>query len=85
MNFDKIKDKIYPWIKVTYESNEEVPNSKREIDRKEDEHPMMQNWLGNLAIFYAVDEGDQFSLILKRDLPKNMSIEELHDLSLIHI
>ena len=81
MNFDKIKDKIYPWIKVTYESNEEVPNSKREIDLKEDEQPIMQNWLGNLAIFYAVDEGDQFSLILKRDLPKNMSIEELHDIA----
>jgi uncharacterized protein YtpQ (UPF0354 family) len=81
MNFDEIKDKIYPWIKVVYEPNEEVPNSTQEIELKDEEQPIMQNWLGNLAIFYAVDEGDHFSLILKRDLPKNMTSEELHDIS----
>jgi len=81
MNFDEIKDKIYPWIKVVYEPDEEVPNSTQEIELKDEEQPIMQNWLGNLAIFYAVDEGEQFSLILKRDLPQNISIEDLHEIA----
>ncbi|MFA7447325.1 MAG: DUF1444 family protein [Weeksellaceae bacterium] len=81
MNFEEIKDKIYPWIKVVYEPDEEVPNSTREIKLKDEEQPIMQNWLGNLAIFYAVDEGDQFSLVLKRDLPTKVSIEELHEIA----
>lgn len=81
MNFEEIKYKIYPWIKVVYEPAEGIQNSPQEIELKDEEQPIMQNWLGNLAIFYAVDEGDQFSLILKRDLPKNMTIEELHDIS----
>ena len=81
MNFDEIKDKIYPWIKVVYEPDEEVPNSTQEIELKDEEQPIMQNWLGNLAIFYAVDEGEQFSLMLKRDLPQNISIGELHDIA----
>lgn len=82
MNFEEIKDKIYPWIKVVYEPGEEVPNSTQEIELKEEEEqPIMQNWLGNLAIFYAVDEGDQFSLVLKRDLPTKVSIEELHEIA----
>lgn len=81
MNFDEIKDKIYPWIKFVYEPDEEVPNSTQEIELKDEEQPIMQNWLGNLAIFYAVDEGEQFSLILKRDLPQNISIGELHEIA----
>ena len=81
MNFDEKKDKIYPWIKVVYEPDEEVPNSTQEIKLKAEEQPIKQNWLGNLAIFYAVDEGEQFSIILKRDLPKNISIADLHEIA----
>jgi uncharacterized protein YtpQ (UPF0354 family) len=81
MNFDEIKNKIYPWIKVVYGPDEEVPNSTQEIELKDEEQPIMQNWLGNLAIFYAIDEGEQFSLILKRDLPQNVTTEELHDIA----
>ena len=81
MNFNEIKGKIYPWIKVVYEPGEEVPNSTQEIELKDEEQPIMQDWIGNLAIFYAVDESEQFSLILKRDLPQNISILELHDIA----
>lgn len=81
MNFEKIRTIIYPWIKVVYESDEEVPNSTMKIELKDEEQPIKQNWLGNLVIFYVVDEGDQFSLILKRDLPRNVTIEELHDIA----
>src|SRR5688572_16446794 len=81
MNFDELRNNIYPWIKVVYEPDEEVPNSTQEIDLKGEEQPIMQSWLGNLAIFYAVDEGDHFNLILKRDLPVGLTIEELHDIA----
>ena len=81
MNFNERKDKIYPWIKVVYEPGEEVPNATQEIELKDEEQPIMQDWIGNLAIFYALDEGEQFSLILKRDLPQNISILELHDIA----
>ena len=85
MNFEEIKDKIYPWIKVVYEPDEEVPNSTLEIELKDEEQPIMQNWLGNLAIFYAVDEGDQFSLVLRRDLPTKVSIEKLHEIAISNL
>lgn len=81
MEFDEIKDKIYPWIKVVFEPSEKVPNSTQEIELKDEEQPIMQNWLGNLAIFYAVDEGDLYRLILQRDLPQNISIDELHNIA----
>lgn len=81
MNFDEIKNKIYPWIKVVYEPNEIIPGSTQEIELQTEEQPIMQNWLGNLVIFYAIDEGDHFSLILRRDLPQNITIDELHDLA----
>lgn len=81
MNFDEIKGKIYPWIKVVYGPDEEVPGSTQEIELRDEEQPIMQNWLGNLAIFYAVDEADHFTLILKRDLPAHLTIDELHDIA----
>lgn len=85
MNFEDIKDKIYPWIKVVYEPGEEVPNSTLEIELSKEESPVHQTWLGNLAIFYAVDEGDNFSLILDRDMPTDLTLDQLHDLSIINL
>lgn len=76
-----MKTRIYPWFKVLYEPSLEVSDSIRAIELKDEEQPIMQNWLGDLAIFYVVDEGNQFSLVLKRDLPQNITIEELHDIA----
>lgn len=78
MNFEEVKDRIYPWIKVTYDSGAEVPSTAPKIELKDEEQPIMRNWLGNLAVFYAVDEGDKFSLLQKRDLPTEITMDELH-------
>ena len=82
MNFNEIKDKIYPWIKVVYESGEAIQNSTKEIETTKDQQPLMQPWLGNLAIFYAFDEGNHFQLLQKKDLPIDLTIEELHSISI---
>lgn len=82
MIIDDIKDKIYPWIKVIYEPGETVPDSKHEIDLKPEDQPIMKSWLGNLAIFYAVDTGDSFSLIQTRDLTDYWTIDQIHEISL---
>lgn len=79
---DDIKDKIYPWIKVVYEPGETVPDSKHEIDLKPEDQAIMKPWLGNLAIFYAVDTGDNFSLIQTRDLTDYWTIDQIHEISL---
>jgi len=85
MNFENIKDKIYPWIKVVYEPGKEVPNSTNEIELSAEDSPVNMAWLGNLAIYYAVDEGDNFSLILNRDMPVDLKLDQLHDLAITNL
>jgi uncharacterized protein YtpQ (UPF0354 family) len=37
--------------------------------------------LGDLSIFYVADTGNSFQFLLERDLPKDISKEELHQLA----
>ena len=77
IKFEDFKEKIYPWIKVTVQDNEPAPPGefifKVEL--------MMKPWLGNLVIFYAVDEGHAFSLLQKNQVPPEMSVDELNRLA----
>ena len=82
MDFGKIKSKIYPWIKMVYQPGEEMPESPNEIELADEDFPVYQEWLGGLAIFYAVDEGNHFSLILNRDIPEGLTIDELHEIAI---
>lgn len=82
MIIDEIKDKVYPWIKVIYEPGEIVPDSIHEIEFAKEDEPIIKRWLGNLAIFYAVDMGDNFSLIQARDLTEYWTIDRIHEVSL---
>jgi uncharacterized protein YtpQ (UPF0354 family) len=82
MIIDEVKDKLYPWIKAIYEPGEIVPNSKHEIEFAKEDEPIMKRWLGNLAILYAVDLGDKFSLIQTRDLTNHWTIDRVHEISL---
>jgi uncharacterized protein YtpQ (UPF0354 family) len=36
-------------------------------------------WLGDLAIFYVADKGDSFQVLLERNLPQDVSKEQLHN------
>lgn len=85
ISIDKLKDKIYPWIKVTFQPDEEVPYSNTELELSDEDSPVKQTWLGNLSIFYAVDAGDHFSLILNRQLISPWTLEKLHDLAISNL
>ena len=82
MTIDEVKDKIYPWIKVVYEPNEPITDSEHEMDLADEDRPITKSWLGNLSKFYAVDNGDSFSLIQTKDLTDYWTIDKIHESSL---
>jgi len=75
--FEDFKQRIYPWVKVTIQ--DAAPTPPGEFVFKVD--LMMKPWLGNLVIFYAVDEGHSFSLLQENQVPAGMSVDELHHLA----
>lgn len=85
MNFDEVKDQIYPWIKVLYKPDEKDANSKYEVSLPEEDTLIYQNWLANLAVFYVVDAGDNFVFILKRDMPSDLTVDQLHALAIANL
>lgn len=78
--FETYKDKIYPWIKATF-SNDDPRNTPTQITLTGDDSPISKVWLGDLAIFYVADTGDSFQVLLERDLPQDISKEQLHNLA----
>ena len=43
--------------------------------------PIKKDWLGDLGILYVADMGDSFQVLLERDLPSDVTKEELHQLA----
>lgn len=78
--FESHKDKIYPWIKVTF-SDDDPRNTPTQITLTGDDSPVSRVWLGDLAIFYVADTGNSFQILLERDLPQDVSKEQLHNLA----
>jgi len=76
-SFAKHKDKLYPWVKVLLSDNE-PQLTENVIELKEDESPIFRDWIDDLTISYVFDMGDSFQVLLKRDLPANISADELH-------
>jgi len=75
------RGKIYPWIKVFWTADDDPRNTPIKIEFKGDESPIKKNWLGDLAILYVADMGNSFQVLLERDLPKDVTREELHQLA----
>ena len=46
-----------------------------------DASPIYKDWLGNLKIFYAIDQGDSVSLIMQEELPEGYSVQDIHKIS----
>lgn len=82
--FDEIKNRIYPWIKVTYPSNEDS-GQENTITLKDNEQPVYKEWLGDLRIFYVVDEGNLFIVLNQKHLPENITVDELHEIALSNL
>ena len=78
--FKTHKDKIYPWIKVTF-SEDDPRNTPTQITLTGDDSPISRMWLDDLAIFYVADTGNNFQVLLERDLPQDVSKEQLHNLA----
>lgn len=74
--FNKIKGKIFPVIKV--EIN--VQNGKT-IELKDENQPIFKKIAGDLLCFYGIDKGDNFVLLTKNQLPANVSMDDLDKLS----
>jgi uncharacterized protein YtpQ (UPF0354 family) len=75
------RNKIYPWIKVFWNGDDDPRNTPIQIELKGEDSPIKKDWLGDLGILYVADMGNSFQVLLERDLPKGMSKEELHQLA----
>ncbi len=65
---------LYPWIKsISHDSP--MP---AEIIFNKGSAPIYQEWLENLRIFYAIDQGNQVSLLFDHEIPDGYSINDIH-------
>lgn len=83
--FKTHKDKIYPWIKHFSKDDNTNDNEKVIEFSSDNDFPIYQEWLADLAIFYVVDLGDMYQMILKRELPTDMTIDDLHQIAISNL
>jgi uncharacterized protein YtpQ (UPF0354 family) len=80
--FETHRDKIYPWVKVFFTGNDGPPGTAiNQIELKDENAPINREWLGGLGILYAADMGDRFQILLERDLPKDTTKDQLHEIA----
>ena len=78
--FNTHRNSIYPWIKVIIKDDE--PDTGGPVfELGIEDTPPTKHWLGDLMIFYAADTGSHFTILQKRHLPQDISIDELHQLA----
>ncbi len=80
--FHTHEDKIYPWVKVFFTNDDDPRIAPIQFDFKGEDAPIRKGWLGDLMIIYVADMGDRFQVILERDLPRNITKDELHQLAI---
>lgn len=77
MNFDDIRDQIFPWIKAA------VPDAAD--GGPEEDVPaaglVVMDFLADLRITFAVDDGNAFSLLQWGDVPEGIGAGELYALA----
>jgi uncharacterized protein YtpQ (UPF0354 family) len=79
--FDTHREKIYPWVKVTFK-NDVPEDTKSEFQLVGENAIVMREWLGDLIIIYVADMGNNFQVLFERDLPANVTEEEVHQLAI---
>lgn len=67
--------KIFPVIKISQSTDSITFNFKN------NDEPVFRKFAGDLLCFYGIDMGTHFSLILKKQLPEDISLEELDELA----
>src|SRR6478609_6089826 len=81
MIFEEIRNKVYPWVKVL----DETTSPSQVIELSQEDSPIMRNWLGDLIILYAVDEGNRFTLLQYRDLPSTYTENDLYTIAITNL
>ncbi len=79
--FETHKHKIYPWVKVFFLSDDDPRITQPQIELSAEDSPIKTDWLGDLCILYVVDMDTSFQVLLERDLPKNITKDQLHQLA----
>ena len=79
--FDEARNNIYPWIKVTYPFTRENCRASVKQLFEGQNMPVFQFWQEDLCIFYAVERKDRYEFLLQKDLPKGISVTNLHQMA----
>ena len=75
MEWENIKDKIYPWIKRRLNDSETENDRVLEIDLPEIE------FFGDLVVLFVIDVGENFEVLQRSEVPENISDEELYEIA----
>ena len=77
-DFESIKEKIYPIIKVEASSNQK---SESEMIFQKDEGPIFEKLGGDLLLFYGIDKESHYQLITSNDLPESINPDSLRNIA----
>lgn len=77
MNFDDLQGRIFPWIKVALPDSGEGSAAQ---DGEVSADLVIMDFMADLYVAFAVDEGDEFSLLQWDDVPDGMDIDALYAL-----
>lgn len=75
--FKKISSKIFPIIKVESADNKNSENQNIDLLLEGNNQPVFKSIAGDLLCFYGIDRGSHFELILKKQLPEDITTEQL--------
>lgn len=75
MNFDEIKNEIYPWVKKSLSDKETAEDEIINIDIP------TKNLIADLIVLFVVEESEGFRVLQSKDIPKEYSIDDLCELA----
>ena len=78
-DFNKIKDKIYPIIKVQLSDNAKTDN---EISFKDNNSPLFDKLAGDLLLFYGIDNNSSYELVMSSYFPKSITKDSLKNIAI---
>ncbi len=81
MKFEEISTKIYPWIKVKFDLDDNQGTSES-LDLDFANSPVLRPWLGDLIVMYAVDQGDRFDILQNRQVPAEITLADIERIAL---
>ena len=81
MDFEDWQDRVFPWIKAAVADAPPDELGGGETDNALSVDLVVREFMTDLVITFAVDEGDSFSLLQRQDIPKGMTDGDLFALA----